>query len=767
MDLSEWQAARRLFEAASDLPVGERADFVVREAGSNKSLRDEVLELLGAHREGEETTQSFLAPPGASAFARLAGGETRVGSRIGKYELKRVIGSGGMGMVYAALQETPRREVALKMLSGVIDKTSLRRFEVEAEVLGRLRHPNVAQVYEAGTVREQEGGERPFLVMELVHEARDIVCFVEQEELSLTARIELFRAVCAGVHHAHQRGVIHRDLKPGNLLVDAAGVPKVIDFGVARARGDGATLVSLPGTVVGTLATMSPEQVEGSDEIDTRSDVYSLGVVLYRLVCGKWPYEIEGSVLLDAARTIQLAHPRRPRSVNPELPRDVEWILLRALEKERDRRYSSVLQLSEDLKRFLGHEPVEAGPPSATYRARKFVRRNPTAALLLLSLVLGLVGTSVGLRRAQAAERHAESQREAAHAEADRASSFAGFLTDIFLSPQAAREGVDARVSDLLGRAQEELGGAFASGMDARVVAEMHYLIGGAYHGLTLYDQAEPELRRAHELFEELHGADDPSTLQAGVSLGLALFGIGQHEEAEALLSSSLSGAREILGEDSVTTCDGERSLGVLYYSQKRYEEAAELFRSSAAIARRLEPRGGTRTQQALSSLASALMQLDQLEEAEEVAAEVVRVRTAELGREHPSTCNSLNTHASILKRLGRLEEARGAYEEVLETRRTSLGLTHRSTIISIVNLAALFAELTDVESERELLRQAFEVLCDEHFDAELLGLVATRLADRLADADEVDELFQRALARAERELPPDHALLDRLRERR
>ena len=379
------------------------------------------------------------------------------------YSVLEPLASGGMGTVYRAVQDTPQRVVALKMLrAGSADASALRRFQVEAEILGRLQHPNVAQIYEAGVVtREVDGAkvERPYLAMELVEDARTIVEHCERERLGLGARIALVRAACAGVHHAHQRGIIHRDLKPGNLLVDRQGRVKVIDFGVARAtEADLATSFhSLPGTVIGTLLTMSPEQVDADGEVDVRTDVYALGAVAYRLVCGQWPYSLEGLGLAQAADVIRRRAPVRPRELVPSLAPDVEWILLEALEKEKRARYGSVHELAEDLRRYQEHEPVRAGPPSTTYRVRKFVRRHPAAAGAFAALVLGAAGTLAGLLRAEEALAGEKSARRAAQSEARRANAIQEIVTDLFLSTLASRGGSDPRLSEVLDDAAAEL----------------------------------------------------------------------------------------------------------------------------------------------------------------------------------------------------------------------------------------------------------------------------------------------------------------------
>ena len=392
MRVESWARVSELFMEAVLLPAAERQAFLGKSA-IDAEVRAELERLLAAHERGGDSLDEPFLPPSAPAPR----------SRIGNYTLLRVLGSGGMGTVYEALQDNPQRTVALKTLRlGFSSPARLQRFQFEAEVLGNLRHPSVAQIYEAGT-HEEEGQLFPYFAMELVAGARDLLSYARMEGLSREARIALFLEVCDAVHHGHQKGVIHRDLKAGNILVDAEGRVKVIDFGVARATGERKDAErTQAGQIVGTLATMSPEQLASDpDQVDVRSDVYSLGVVLYELLAGKPPYDLAGLPLVEALQVVREG--RAPRA--GELPRELNWIALRALEKDPARRYASVLELAADLRRYLAHEPVLARAPSKSYLARKFVQRNKTvvAALsaIVLVLVLGIVGTSWQAARAE------------------------------------------------------------------------------------------------------------------------------------------------------------------------------------------------------------------------------------------------------------------------------------------------------------------------------------------------------------------------------
>lgn len=346
--------------------------------------------------------------------------------QIGHYRLIEAIGDGGMGVVYLAEQDQPLRSVAVKLIrSGIMSRELLRRFEFEAQVLGQLRHPGIAHVYEAGTA-DTERGVQPYFAMEYV-EGPPLDRYARDHQLGTRKRLELIALICDAVQYAHQKGVIHRDLKPGNILVDESGQPKVLDFGVARATNADTQTVTLRtdvGQLVGTVPYMSPEQVSGvSSEIDTRSDVYALGVICFELLTERLPHRVRDRSIPEAARIIRDEEPSRLSSIDPALRGDVETIVAKALEKDKTRRYQSAAEMSADLRRYLRNEPILARPQTTLYQLRKFARRNRGLALalcgVLLALVAGLASTSIYAfrehRQRQVAERRFEDLRSFAH----------------------------------------------------------------------------------------------------------------------------------------------------------------------------------------------------------------------------------------------------------------------------------------------------------------------------------------------------------------
>jgi serine/threonine protein kinase len=344
---TRWSKLEEVFHAALERAKGDRTRYLREACAGDEALEREARALLTGH----EHAAAFIEPMRAEDVA---------GRRIGAYTLVRIIGAGGMGAVYEARQDHPERAVALKVLRGALgSRGSLRRFEEEAAILARLRHPGIAQVFEAGTF-DSGAGPTPFFAMELIEGASPLTTSARERKLPPRERLALFLAVCDAVAHGHQRAIIHRDLKPANILVGADGAPKVIDFGVARTLGDPAHTVTQQ--FVGTLSYMSPEQCTGPTHsgADVRSDVYALGVILFELLTDARPYDVDEKSLPEAARIIREEAPPRPSSIIPDLRGDLETIILKALEKDPLRRYQSVAELADDLQRFLTERPILA-----------------------------------------------------------------------------------------------------------------------------------------------------------------------------------------------------------------------------------------------------------------------------------------------------------------------------------------------------------------------------------------------------------------------
>jgi tetratricopeptide (TPR) repeat protein len=522
---------------------------------------------------------------------------------IGQYRIIGVIGSGGMGAVYEAAQDNPRRRVALKVVkSDRATPAAMRRFQFEVQALARLRHPGIAQIYEAGTF-QGEVGEQPYFAMEYIPAAKPITEYADEMDLGIEQRIQLFERVCDAVHHGHQKGIIHRDLKPDNILVDRGGNPKIIDFGVARATDADLAVTTLQtsvGQIIGTLQYMSPEQCLGDPcEVDTRADVYSLGVILYELLCHELPYDIGKQAMLEAIRVIREDAPRRPSTITRVIRGDIETITLKALEKRPDRRYDSADGLRRDLNHFLQHDPIEARPPSLTYQARMFARRHRTvvasAALIVLAITGGLIATWISWSRAadlnvrlEAANVEVIAQRDLAKGRLHQAKDLhRSLLQNTFHAVRDLNGAVDAKLQiagEVATYFSQRREAGEANPQDLETLADAFFEIaeirGGSARGnIGELDQSIRDLNAARSVWEEL-AAVDPSASQPKIKVAImyrreAL--VQRHLEHMSEAISSLESAARWLEDVDETdpkfnNVERIRGLSLLDQGDIRYE---------------------------------------------------------------------------------------------------------------------------------------------------------------------------------------------------
>jgi len=772
-----WQQLEQLYHAALERDPTQRSSFLNHACAGDEALRREIESLLSY----ESASQPFLqTAPGEFAAAFLAGAGSfpadnlarPVPSSIGSYRIVRLIGSGGMGAVYEAEQHTPLRTVALKMIKpGLAGPEILRRFEREANALGRLQHPGIAQIYEAGTA-DAGFGPQPYFVMELIR-GPSLLNYAEAHGLSTRQRLELMAKICEAVHHAHQRGLIHRDLKPGNILVDETGQPKILDFGIARVTDSEAQVTSRTelGQVLGTLAYMSPEQVKGDPlEVDVRSDIYALGVILYELLTGRLPYQLSGNVS-EAMRAIQEKDPARLSSIDRRYPSDIEIIIAKALEKDKARRYASAADFAADLRRYLADEPIMARPPSTAYQLHKFARRHKALVLstfvILLVLFAGiLASTSEAIRanragkqaiadrdRATRAERGATEERDRAlraeqvalraeqvatrernravaeRQRADRESATAKAVNDFLLNDllaQAAasaqaqpgtRPDPDLKVRTALDRAALRLPGKF----DKRplVEASIRQLIGDTYRELGLYPEAEPHLKRAIDLRSRLLGAAQPLTLVSLNGLGELYLAQGKYAEAERLFATVLNSRERVLGTNHAETLNTMADLAAVYREEGQYAQAESL--ESGVLTRELRVLGDQdrRTLSTMSNLAQVYVDEGKYGQAEELSVRGLDLASRALGEGHPQTLLCMNTLAQIYRRQGRYAKAEELYRRMLDVEAHVLGEDHPVTASSMNDLALLYRQQGKYAPAEDLYRRSLNIhrqrLGEEH----------------------------------------------------
>lgn len=765
--------AKEIFLDALERPAPERQRYISLAAGDDARLRDLALGLLHAH----DRAAGFMAEPTADS-ARPGGPAwtERPGARIGRYTIERVLGEGGFGTVYLASQTVPfERHVALKVVKpGVSSREIIHRFEAERQALAVMDHPGIAKVYDAGA--SEQG--HPYFAMEHV-EGSPITEFCDRNGLPIESRLELFERVCLAVQHAHHKGVVHRDLKPSNVLVtmiDGQPHPKVIDFGIAKAIGPqfaDQTAITRASEFLGTPQYMAPEQagMDGGD-IDTRADVYSLGVILYELLAGRPPFDgarfagigysqlirilreeepprpsVRVGRLEDEAEPVAAARATEPARLVRVLSEDLDWIVMRALEKDRARRYPTASALAADVRRFLRNEPVEAGPPTAGYRFSKFARRHRAAitagGCVAAALLAGLVLAVIGLVEARA-------QQRAAAASLAEAETVTTFLADLLASADPGRLGRDVLVVDVLDRAASNLDTAFAD--RPRTEIRVRDTIGRTYLQLGRYEPAERHARRAHTLAQRHLARTDPLRLQATLALGQALLRQDKRHEAglvigealevaslqedsrgpntlrgkmllgelhelggdlkaaEAALGEALDGRRCTLGSEHPETLVSMADLASNYMAQGRVDEALPLCETVLEVRRRIFGDDHPDTLSAMNNLAEVHLHRRGPAEAEALWREALAGYERVVGPEHPDTLIVRNNLANACAYLDRYDECESLLARNLEIQRRVLGPEHRHTLTTMHNLAAINGYLGRREKEYALKLEVYEL---------------------------------------------------------
>ena len=686
---------------------------------------------------------------------------------VGDYRIVRLLGEGGMGVVYEAEQRSPSRRVALKVMrrSHRVDDVHLRLFHREAQTLARLRHPRIAAIYESGHTVDGHD----FFAMELVRGLPLHDWLATRPELSspgeLRQRLRLFHAICEPVQYAHQRGVIHRDLKPPNIMISdeqsdpesASGTGptvKILDFGLARITDpdmQAATMMTEVGVIRGTLAYMSPEQTRSDlDAVDVRTDVYALGMILYEMLAGSRAYDLTTTTLIDALRII-CEEPPRPLHVanaaSGPLDRDVETIVGKALEKDPDRRYSTVAELADDIDRYLDDRPILARPPSAAYRARKFVQRHRTgvlaAAVVLMAILAGIVGVVSGLVRAREAE--AQARRDAA-----TASKVAEFLSDMLASVDAQQTGglllddledsvaaaatargvasepavtlfrqttrdvsgtdLGRRLVDtaILSRAGVAVSERFAD--EPEVAGHLEHTLAETYARLGLYEPAMDHARRAVASRTTADGADGVATLRSEALMGLLEYRLGRFEAAERTLLDVRERQRAEVGDDDSDTLWTTVRLGWVLIELGRFDEAENLLRTSLEGQRRALGAEDRETITTMNSLAVVLADQQRYAEAEALHSEVLALRSRLEGPSHPETLKSLTNLAVVAFYQGRLDTAADLFGEVVDIQTEVLGPEHPATLASANNLAVILQRQGRLDDAEALHRRTLEV---------------------------------------------------------
>jgi eukaryotic-like serine/threonine-protein kinase len=714
----DWEKIKNLFGVALERDPDERKGFLREACGSDTFLREEVESLLRAH----DSSSGILEHP--LNFPIIRSPESR---SIGPYQLLEKIGEGGMGQVWLAEQTGQlQRRVALKLIRwGAYDDTLLQRFQAERQSLAVMDHPSIAKVFEAGTTPEGQ----PYFVMEYVPGV-PITEYCDQKKLRIRDRLQLFITVCEAVQHAHQKAIIHRDLKPANILVtevDGKPVPRIIDFGLAKAvnpvEGEDPLHTKI-GSFVGTPGYMSPEQCDPcAQDIDTRTDVYSLGVILYVLLAGEPPFDAEDwkkKPVHEMLRLVREQDPPRPstkvstggnsssvaaqagcaepQQLINQLRGDLDWITMKAVEKDRARRYGTPSELADDLARYLRHEPVHARPASLVYRGKKYIRRHrlavSAAAVLVMVLAAFAVMQAVQLRRITR--------------ERDRADRVAGFMTEIFnVANPGETVGNTVTAREILDKAakniQSELSG------DPQLQAQMMETMGAAYQNLGLYARAQSLFEASVRVGSIAMGAQNPQTLRVQQRLAWTLVQEGRPAEAEAMERKVFEVRRRALGPDSDDTLSISSDLANTLDIEGNHAQAEQMQRHVLEVRTRALGPEHRSTLASMDTLAAILANESRVAEAHQLEVQAVSIQRRRFGDENLDTIHYMMNAASMEGSMGQSKEAEVSLRQVLKLQQRVLGPNQPETAVTVYNLASVVAKNGDTKQALSLLRESVD----------------------------------------------------------
>ncbi len=706
--------------------------------------------------------------------------------RIGPYKVLEVLGEGGMGIVYLAEQEKPmRRRVALKIIRlGMDTREVIARFESERQALALMNHPNIAKVFDAGTTEQG----RPYFVMEYVA-GIPITEYCDKHRLSTPERLELFTQTCQAIQHAHQKGIIHRDIKPSNVLVsvqDGKGVPKVIDFGVAKAtsqRLTEKTVFTQHGVLIGTLEYMSPEQAEmGGLDIDTTTDIYSLGVLLYTLLVGALPFDPKVlrkagynemqriireeeplklstrlSTLGEAAGEIANRRRTDTQSLRKQLRGDLDWIAMKAMEKSRIRRYAAASELAADIVRHLKNEPVVARPPSVAYHFHKFVTRHKGPFGLAAALVVLLVVFAVAMA-IQAGRIAREAER--ANREAEAAEQVSDFLVGLFeVSDPSEARGNTVTAREILDKGAQKITQELKD--QPLTQARLMNTIGEVYTSLGLYEQATPMLEGALTLRRNAHGDDHPDVAESLSNLATLYYYQGKYAEAEPLLQRALAIREKALGPDHPEVAKSLNGLASVYAEKGKYAKAEPLYQRSLAIQEKALGPDHPDLAIGLNNVALTYYDQGKYAEAEPLLQRALTIWEKALGPDHPDVATGLNNLAGLYRTQEKYAEAEPLFQRSLAIRERTLGPDHARVAKVLNSLAVLYEDQRKYAEAESLLQRSLaireEALGPDHPEvAQSLHGLANLYRDQGKYA-QAEPLYQRALAIRENALWAEH----------
>ena len=774
MTPEKWELVKKIFHAALEREPAERTAFVEEECGDDETLIIEVGSLLEHHSADDEAFDSPAFRP-ISEFIQDRNDRSRIGEIVGSYKLESEIGRGGMGTVYLASRADKafEKKVALKLIKRGFDTDEIiERFRHERQILAVLEHPNITRLLDGGSTDDG----LPFIVMDHV-DGLPLRDYANKKKLSVIERLEIFLEICAAIAYAHKNLVIHRDLKPTNILVTADGTPKLLDFGIAKlvaADGDEKTM----GGTINAVRAMtpdyaSPEQING-ERVTTSSDVYSLGVVLYEILTGHHPYRFKKKSVDEINRILTDTSPTKPSSIcrskgvkvavhDPEtvariLSGDLDNIILMALRKEPERRYSSVEQFATDIRRYLAGLPVIAREDTFGYRASKFIGRNKAGVAAGVGIAASLIGGLIAVsRQATIAAR----QRDRARQEAEKAQKINRFLQKMLSSADPRQIGRDLRVADMLKVAARSIENSFS--LEPEIAGDLMTTIGLTHLSLGQIEEAERNLRTALELRLKYCGDNSIEVAISRFNYGKLLQEKGDLEPAESLYCQALE-VLEARGRHELEVADVLQNLGYVRALKGNTRDAIDLHERELKIRRSKEGEDHPNYANALCKLANVLAVQGKYKAAEKLHRHALVIFRSVYGGIHPDIATTMsNLVRDVLPT--RPEEAERLSNDALSMRRKMLGNDHPEVAWSWYNLAYVLLELKKSEEAEAALNDALRMrgpnVPDEHPVVASCYLLMGRSLMGRGLYGAARAAFERCLELRQKTLPADHWLLD------
>ncbi len=733
MTPEQWKHIQALFEKALELNPSQREDFLKKECGNDKELYTEVNSLL----ESDEHEHSIFS---ASAADYISIDEPNLaGKTLGKYKAIEQIGIGGMGSVYLAerIDGVFEQKVALKVVKpGMNSHEIITRFEEERQILARLQHPNIARLLDGGI---SDLG-LPFFTMEFV-DGKPITNYCDEKNLTIEERLQLFQKVCEAVLYAHQNLVIHRDIKPGNILVREDGTVKLLDFGIAKVFEEDPNRKDLTRTGVRVMTPeyASPEQVKG-EPVSTATDIYSLGLILYQLLSGCPPYEVDTTSAIEMEKIICLSQPLKPSTmitkisgiksgeknkISPEdislkrhtsisklkkrISGDLDNICLMCLRKEPERRYNSVAQLIADINNHLSGMPVSARKSTTSYRAKKFIQRHKTGVVIasIAVLIIAIVTTFYTIRLAN--------ERDKAKVEAEKFKNVSDFLTGLFKvsDPEQSRgETITARelLDNGVKRIDNELSG------QPEILANMLDVTGNVYKSLGLYKNALPLLQRSYSINDSLFGSNSPETAKSLNDLASLNFDMGDYDSSVDKFNKALKLRENIFGKESMESAESMNGLAMVLREEGKYDESEKLLLESLSIRKKHSSGKSNEVAESTNNLALLYQDKGEYEKSKKLFEESLQMKKQLYGRVHPSYSETLGNQASLLQEMGDYRKAENLFTETLDIDKKLYGDLHPSISTDLYNIASNTALMGNLDDAEKLYSQVLEL------DRKLLG---------------------------------------------